>query len=105
MAEEATKVELPVVEEVATTEPALAEPAVTEPAADNATADNAKVDTKEEATEADPEVKEDKPAEEASSTGILKTTRQLNQDRRKNNKFDPSVLPVTDDAGQIRGQV
>lgn len=111
MADEALKVDAPVVEaavaeptaaaaEPAATEAAATEAAVAEPVADDATGEETKTDTKEEAVDVDSEVK-DKTVEK----DILKTTRQAHQDRRKNNKFDPSVLPVTDDAAQIRGQV
>jgi lupus La protein len=38
--------------------------------------------------------------------GVLKTTAQEDlKDRRKNSKYDPSILPETDDAQLIRNQV
>jgi len=38
--------------------------------------------------------------------GMLKTSRQVDENNRRNNsKYDPSVLPESDDASKIRGQV
>lgn len=71
----------------------------------NAVVDTASNDIVAEEAKADDEAK-DKPEEnDATENTILKTTRKAHHDKRKNNKFDPSILPVTDDAGQIRGQV
>lgn len=78
--------------------------------ADEKTEVPAKVEeNKEEPAEA--EVKEsaqaagdDTPKDgENKDTSMLKTTRRI--DARQNIKFDPTCLPDTDDASQIRGQV
>ncbi|KAK3318464.1 hypothetical protein B0H66DRAFT_239019 [Apodospora peruviana] len=60
------------------------------------------------ATEAD-SAKDAESTEETQNgkteTNILKTTAKINyEDPKKNNKFDPSVLPVTDDPDLIRTQ-
>lgn len=51
-------------------------------------------------------VEEQKTADAAEDTSMIKTTAQIDrEDVKKNNKFDPSVRDVTDDPEAIRKQV
>ncbi|KAK4193852.1 La protein [Podospora australis] len=93
------------------TTPVVAEPAQTEVKAE--TTDAAVADApavKEEAkdvamTDAAPEETSVK-TEETQPAKLLKTTAKINhEDHRKNRKYDPSVLPETDDPDKIRAQV
>jgi len=45
--------------------------------------------------------KEDK----IDDNGVLKTKAQVDETRRNHSKYDPSVLPTTDDPKKIRAQV
>lgn len=66
--------------------------------------------TKPESTESAEQTGEaDKPAEEEkqgdSKSNVLKTTARHDRDHRKNNRFDPSSLPASDDPALMRQQV
>ncbi|CZT00531.1 related to RNA-binding protein La1 [Rhynchosporium graminicola] len=64
---------------------------------------DAKKDVKEEADEKK-DVKQDK--RRYDENGVLKTSAQVDwKDHRKNSKYDPSILPTTDDPAKIRAQV
>ena len=49
--------------------------------------------------------KADGGADKGAPAPLLKPTRELEQDRKKNNKFDPKSQEVTDDPVRIRKQV
>lgn len=59
-----------------------------------------------EAKESAPAAGDETPKDgEKKEDSMLKTTRRNFADVRQNIKFDPTCLPDTDDASQIRGQV
>lgn len=52
------------------------------------------------------DVKDEKTVERKYENGVLKTSRKIDETNYKNNsKYDPSILPETDDAQAIRNQV
>jgi lupus La protein len=59
-----------------------------------------KVDVKTEGSGATDEKKE-----RIGEDGVLKTSAQIDYNRKNHSKYDPSVLPTTDDPSKIRAQV
>lgn len=53
---------------------------------------------------ADPGASEEK-KERFDENGVLKTSAQIDDDRKNYSKYDPTVLPTTDDPSKIRAQV
>lgn len=93
----------PVVDDVVTESTTVAEPVPTtqEPEVESTETkaeESAEAPKQEEATEAQSEAT-------AEDKNMLKTTARAYTNHRKNKKFDPSVLPETDDPSAIRAQV
>lgn len=103
--------------EVVKTEAEIVQPAVADKELNVAMTDaaNEEVKTEETKTEETETKTEETKTEEVTAAAeskiskdpenMLKTTAQANADKKGNNKFDPSVLPDSDDALEIRNQV
>lgn len=113
MADETLNVEAtqPTVEAVATESIESTTAPEAAPTTDATSKENAEVEgVKSEETKAEEIKPEETKAVEtkngdAEDTGMLKTKARVDYNHRKNNKFDPSTLPETDNPSEIRAQV
>lgn len=66
---------------------------------------NNKTDAALEESKAEGSSKSEESKVRVYDNGVLKTSARTQEDPRKNSKYDPSVLPETDDPKKIRAQV